>query len=116
MIFAARCEQGVGNEEFIKLLSQTSACDQILHETSHHYKLGYHLAANFAVIHKRFELWSITELPEEIATKAFMKPVKGIQYALDNAIESIRRKGKDPYAIVIPQGGLIVPMVKKMLK
>jgi hypothetical protein len=58
-------------------------------------------------------MWAVTDLEDKIISKALLKPYSDIQKAIDDAIKTIKNKGKKPRVIVMPFGSLTVPYLKK---
>jgi hypothetical protein len=56
-------------------------------------------------------MWAVTDLDDEIVNKAMMKPYKCIQSALDDAVNTIKGKNKQPRVVVMPLGSLTIPLV-----
>ena len=75
------------------------------------YKLGYHKAAKMAHIGTYAQMWCVSDLDEDILRGAKFNPQKSVQEALDKAIELITAQRKEPYAIILPQGSLTVPLI-----
>jgi nickel-dependent lactate racemase len=113
IILVSKCRTGVGEDSFLNLLGQADTCQQVLGILDDEYKLGYHKAAKMAQIGTRSEMWAVTDLEDKIISKALLKPYSDIQKAIDDAIKTIKNKGKKPRVIVMPFGSLTVPYLKK---
>lgn len=113
IILVSKCRTGVGEDAFLKLLGGASSCCDVLEKLSDEYKLGYHKAAKMAQIGTRSEMWAVTDLDENVIKKALMKPYSNIQKALDDAIKTIKDKGKKPQIVVMPFGSLTIPFLKR---
>jgi hypothetical protein len=59
------------------------------------------------------QMWAVTDLDDETIKKAQLKPYKDMQSAVDDAIQIIKDKGKKPRTVIMPQGSLTVPYIKK---
>ena len=111
IILVSKCRDGVGEDAFLELLSKADSPKKILDILGDEYKLGYHKAAKMAQIGIRAEMWAVTDLDEETIKKAQLKPYSDIQSALDDAIKTVKARGKLPRTIVMPSGSLTVPLI-----
>jgi nickel-dependent lactate racemase len=109
LILVAACREGLGEEAFVKILSSSSNVTEVLEKVRVEYRLGYHKAAKMAEVFNRAEVWGLTELPDELLKKIFIKPVKNLQKALDTALAE---KGPDAGVIFMLDGSVTVPSVK----
>lgn len=112
IILVSKCRDGVGEETFLELLGKADSPKKILDILGDEYKLGYHKAAKMAQIGIRAQMWAVTDLDAETIKKAQLKPYSDIQSAVDDAVEVIKKKGKQPKIIVMPSGSLTIPLVK----
>ena len=110
LILVSKCRDGVGEDAFLQLLCKADSPQKILDILDDEYKLGYHKAAKMAQIGIRAQMWAVTDLDDEIIKKSQLKPYPDIQFALDDAIEIIKKKGKQPRIVVMPSGSLTVPL------
>jgi nickel-dependent lactate racemase len=113
MILISKCHTGVGNDNFLKLLSKADTPDEVMNLIGGEYKLGSHKAIRILKIKSKAKIFAVTDLDDQIIEKSKMKPYKNIQKALDDAIEFIKTKGKKPKVIIIPDGSHTVPMVEE---
>jgi nickel-dependent lactate racemase len=89
IILVSACRTGVGPETFLNLLASANTPKDALEKISHTYKLGYHKAAKMAEIGLKCKMMAVTKLDPEIARKAHMEPVGGLQEAVDKAISEL---------------------------
>lgn len=113
IILVSKCRTGVGEDAFLDLLGSETSCHAVLEKLGAEYKLGYHKAAKMAQIGTRAEMWAVTDLDDPIIKKAQLKPYQEIQKAFDDAIKTIKQKGKQPQIIVMPYGSLTIPYCKE---
>lgn len=113
IILVSKCRTGVGEDAFLDLLGSEPSCHAVLKKLGAEYKLGYHKAAKMAQIGTRAKMWAVTDLDDPIIKKAQLKPYQDIQKALDDAIKTIKKKGKQPRIIVMPYGSLTIPFYKE---
>lgn len=111
IILASKCRDGVGEDAFLELLGKADSPQRILDILGSEYKLGYHKAAKMAQIGIRAQMWAVTDLDDEIIKKSQLKPYSDIQFAVDDAVEVIKKKGKKPRTVVMPSGSLTVPLI-----
>ncbi len=110
LILVSKCREGVGDDTFLKLLSQASTPEEVYKIIKKGYKLGYHKAAKIAEVATWADLWAVTSLDPEIIRKALMKPYGELQKAVDDAINIIKNRGEEPRIIILPQGSITVPI------
>jgi len=113
IILVSKCRDGIGEEAFLKLLSQANTHQDVFNLIDNEYKLGYHKAGKMAQIGIHSQMWAVTDIKESIIKKALMKPCNSIQGALDDAIKTIKNKNREPRIIVMPAGSLTIPLIKK---
>jgi nickel-dependent lactate racemase len=112
LILVSSCREGIGDEEFAKLLGSCKTPDEALQKINENYKLGYHKAAKMASVSKRISVQAYTELNDNMVRSLFLEPVHDLQQALDDAMEQARRKGiANPTVLVLPDGCVTVPLV-----
>lgn len=112
LILVSSCREGIGDEEFAKLLGSCKTPDEALQKINENYKLGYHKAAKMASVSKRISVQAYTELSDSLVKSLFLEPVHDLQQALDNALEHAKRKGiANPTVLVLPDGCVTVPSV-----
>ena len=110
IIIVSKCRDGVGEDTFLDLLCRADSPQKVLDILGDEYKLGYHKAAKMAQIGTRAAMWAVTDLPDETVKKAMLKPYPDIQSAINNAINTIKKKGRKPKIIVMPAGSLTIPL------
>jgi len=110
IILVSKCRDGVGEDAFLELLGKADSPQRILDILGSEYKLGYHKAAKMAQIGIRAQMWAVTDLDDEIIKKSQLKPYSDIQFAVDDAVKIIKKKGKQPRIVVMPSGSLTVPL------
>lgn len=106
IILVASCRGGIGSEQFFKLLTLHNHPGKVLEAVREGYRLGYHKAYRIAELALKAEIWAVTELEASLLRKAFMKPYRSLQKALE---EAFKVKGADARVFVIPDAGLTVP-------
>ncbi|WP_292462176.1 nickel-dependent lactate racemase [Methanolobus sp.] len=112
IILVSKCRQGVGDDAFLNLLCSANTCEEVMCKIDEGYKLGYHKAAKMVQIGVYAEMWAVSELDDATVRKAKLQPCMDIQGTFDRAVAKIRNQGKEPYAVILPQGSLTVPLLK----
>jgi nickel-dependent lactate racemase len=113
IILVSKCRDGVGESSFLDLLCQADSPQSVFDILGEEYKLGYHKAAKMAQIGMRAQMWAVTDLDDETIKKSMLKPYRDIQSAVGDAVKIIRDNGKQPRTVIMPQGSLTVPYLKK---
>ena len=113
IIIVSKCRDGVGEKQFLELLSRADTSKQVFELLDVEYKLGYHKAAKMAQIGLRAEMWMVSDLENSIIKNAKLKPYKSIQIALNDAVDLIKSNGKIPHIIIMPSGSLTIPKLIK---
>jgi len=57
-------------------------------------------------------MWAVSDLDDETLKRSKLEPQPGIQKAFDRAIALIRSQDKEPYAVIMPQGSLTIPLIE----
>lgn len=113
IILVSKCYNGVGPDEFLKLLSKSDKPEKVLDTLKKKYRLGFHKSGKIAELATWADIYAVTDIKEELIKKAFMKPFKNIQDAIDAAVKKIEKNGEKIRIIFIPYGGLTVPFYQK---
>lgn len=113
IILVSKCPGGLGQQAFIDLLCKADSPEEVLEFLKNEYKLGYHKAGKIAELATWADIWAVTDLDSTVLKKAFINSCNGIQEAVDEAIKTIKNRGKKPNLIIIPYGSLTVPFCQK---
>jgi len=113
IILVSKCRDGIGEATFLDLLSKANTHNDVFNIIDDEYKLGYHKAGKMAQIGIRSQMWAVTDIDDDIIKKSLMKPYSDIQSAIDDAIKTIRSKGRQPRIVLMPSGSLTVPSIGK---
>jgi nickel-dependent lactate racemase len=112
LILVSSCRDGIGDEEYARLLAQASGPADALERIRAEYKLGYHKAAKMAMVSERAQVTAVTELPPEDLKKMFIASAPSPQAALDEALEKARGQGvKIPKILILPDACVTVPEI-----
>lgn len=108
LILVSKCRTGVGNDDFVRLLSQCSTPKDALARIDQQYVLGYHKAAKMAEIGLWAQTWAVTDLEDDLLRSVFLEPYHDLQGALDAAITE---KGPNAKVLFLLNGSITVPRV-----
>ncbi|MEO0019518.1 MAG: nickel-dependent lactate racemase [candidate division WOR-3 bacterium] len=107
-ITVSPCYDGVGNDDFVRVLQSCSTPDELLNMKPPEV-LGWHKAARLARIMQKAQLYTVMPgVKDELIRSVFMHPFSSIQAALDFALEKL---GKNATIYIIPDAGSLVPVV-----
>lgn len=109
IILSASCIEGYGEGVFEKWINQAQSPRDLIDEIQRNFKLGGHKAAAIAIVLEKCEIYLVSEMDDDLVRKAFMKPYKSMQEALDDAVSVL---GEDSTIAVMPFGGSTLPDIK----
>jgi nickel-dependent lactate racemase len=110
LILVAPCRQGIGPDNFCKLLLSSGEPDKIIKKAKEDYRLGYHKAARIAELSKKNEVWLVSEIEDKLLPEKFMKTSGSLQQTVAKAIDI---KGAEAKIIIFMDGGVTVPLVRE---
>lgn len=108
IILVASCKEGYGSDVFQKWIERATKSDDLVKEIHRNFELGGHKAAAIAMVLESCSIYLVSDLPDEIAKKVYMKPYSNLQLAYDAAIKSLGDKRK---TIIMPFGGSTLPVI-----
>jgi lactate racemase len=108
LILVANCGEGIGDEQYFRLLSGSKNPDDIIKAVDNGYRLGYHKAAKIAQLAKKSKICLVSSLDSDVVRKCFMEPYTDVQTALDEAL----RKDKEAKVTFLLNGFNCVPTQK----
>ena len=106
MILVAKCSEGIGNDNFYKLLKKTSNMDNVFSYIKRNYKLGYHKTAKILQFLQNHKLILVTDMPPSYFSGINIEVYSDVQDAI-NSLPIDNRK----IAIVF-NAAVCVPFVK----
>ena len=110
LILVTPCREGIGPDNFFRLLCDSENVTNVLERARMGYRLGYHKAVKFAETVQRGEVWTVTSLPDNQEREVFLHPFASIQNAVDQAY---RMKGTGARTAVLFVGDKTVPTVTR---
>lgn len=107
LILVSKCSNGIGPDNFYKLMTSCNSTEEITKKVEEEYKLGYQKAVKIANLKSRGSIWAVTNLDDEELKNVFMESKNDIQEAIELAIS--KTSGQITF---IPKGGTTVPKIK----
>lgn len=105
-ITVSRCHQGIGNDEFIRVLASCDQPERILKgEKSDN--PGWYKAARLARAMQKAKLYTVMGVEDRVIKSCFMTPFHSIREALTAAFQELGNKAK---LYIIPDAGTVVPI------
>jgi nickel-dependent lactate racemase len=102
IILVARCGEGLGNTVFEDWINAVGGPEEAIERLNNGFFQGGHKAALIGKLALKFKLYLVSDLPPEVARKAYFKPVSGVQEAFDMASADY---GPDARVLMVPYGG-----------
>lgn len=107
ILLVARCEEGIGNPAFFKMLSSSKDPRQVLDAISTKYRLGNHKAARIAELATRADIWIVTDLDREMMSSVNFTPFPSV----GDAVDLVLSENPDARVIVFTHGSVTIPKV-----
>jgi len=108
MIVASKCRKGIGDDEFIRVITTCKTPAEVIEKVANDFKLGHHKSAKLAEIMQWAEIWTVMPIDNKIIESVFMKPFSNLNLALQKAFE---KKGADVKVFILPDASLTVPLL-----
>lgn len=106
LILVSACRDGVGNDAFLRIMSEAGSPEEVEMLAADDYHLGYHKAARLAKLARRAKLRAVVGVEDAVVRRAFMEPYATAQDALDAALEA----RPDAGILVLMDAGNTVPV------
>ncbi len=108
VILVARCQDGMGNEKFLKLMQEHNI-DQLLNYPEEKIEIGGHRAFVTAKILKQYKVYVLSEISPKILKSIGFIPINKIE----EGIENIKKETGDNFKLyIIPNGKTVLPVLK----
>jgi len=111
VILVAKCEMGLGNPDFIRLLRSSLDPDEIRQRIENEYALGYHTAKHHLDMGEKAEIWAVTDIAPMVMEGLYVNPFPCLEVALQ---EAYRKKGPEAILAYLPQASITVPSLGKV--
>ena len=110
IVLISECREGIGSDTFAEWLLKASSVDELLNTKQEKIIVGGHTAVGNAKVLKKFDILVVSGIKKEDLEKRFYKHAKSIQ----DAVNWVKEKhGNDFKSYVMPQAGLIYPVLEK---
>ncbi len=101
IIVAAECSDGLGEENFADAMIGGMSPEELVEELKLNFVLGRHKASRIANIHLRSQIYFLSDLPQAIKERLFLKNFNLLSEAIDKALQE---KGPAARILIIPYG------------
>lgn len=109
IIVMGSCKEGIGEKVFEEWIMEAKTHKDLIDRVQANFRLGGHKAAAIAMVLEKADVYLVSEMPDELVEKCFLKPYHTAQEALDAAFEKL---GKNATVIAMPYGGSTLPKAK----
>lgn len=110
IIILGECEEGSGSAALEKALEENPSPDAIKAELEKNFVIGAHKAFAITRLMKKAHFILVSALDKELAKKLLFESVDDVDAAMRLAEKYV---GKDYKVLLMPQGSLTVPVLKK---
>ncbi len=109
IIVVGECRDGLGEGKFAQALNGKLSPQELIEELKKNFILGRHKASRVAKIHLDSEIYLVSNLPNEIKKKLFIKNFNSLEEAFS---EAIKVQGENAKVLVMPYGSSTLPVFK----
>ncbi len=110
VIIAGECAEGVGSDQYLQWMREYKTPERIEEKVRSDFIVGGHKAYAVTRLMKKAQFILVSSLDPELARTLLFTPAKDMKEALEIAS---RKLGARPRILLMPQGSLTVPIVKK---
>ena len=110
IILIGSCKEGLGEGVFEEWMTTMPSPRSMIERIRDNFKLGGHKAAAIAMVLENADIYLVSEMPDALVERMFLKPFPTAQAALDAAFEKL---GPDATVLSMPYGGSTLPRVKE---
>jgi nickel-dependent lactate racemase len=110
VIILGECVEGVGDDLYLEWMRNYKTPERIEAEVRAHFVVGGHKAYAVTRLMKKAQFLLLSGLDPDLSRTLLFTPVKDMNEALDLAFA---RLGPKPRILLMPQGSLTVPVMKK---
>lgn len=111
VIMVAECIEGSGSGVFEKTMDEYKTPAGVAEHVKQNFEIGIHKAFAVSRLTNKATFIFVSSLNKELAEKALFVPASCVNEAIEKAKEIL--KNDNPSIILMPQGGLTVPILKK---
>ncbi len=106
IILIGSCKEGLGSKVFEEWLLSAPTAHSMIERIGRDFQLGGHKAAAIAMVLENAEIYLVSDMPDALVERIFLKPAHSAQVALDAAFA---RLGPDATVLAMPYGGSTLP-------
>lgn len=110
VILLAECIEGVGSDMMVEWMKKYQTPERIEEEVRKNFVIGGHKAYAVTRLMKKATFILVSSLPTELSSLLLFTPAATLDEAVEKAHELL---GPAPSTLLMPQGGLTVPIVKQ---
>ena len=107
VILIAKCPEGMGNDVFSRWVHKGLEPDEVISKLKEKFEFGGHKLARLAMLRKRFELYLISDLPDNIAERCYFTPCTSVEEAMEMALRN-RKLQNRKNIIAVRSGDLLL--------
>lgn len=111
VIMVAECIEGSGSATFENTMDTYKTPAGVAEHVRHNFEIGIHKAFAVSRLTNKATFIFVSSLDKELAEKALFVPAGCVQEAIEKAKQILNKENPD--IILMPQGGLTVPILKK---
>ncbi len=108
LLLVAACPEGAGEENFVSALTAAPTPADALKAIEGPYRFGLHKVARLVEAVTRWNVWAMTELPDDVVEGVFFRPIHDLQAAVDEALAA----DPETRAVVLPSASITVPRAR----
>ncbi|MGE5483573.1 MAG: nickel-dependent lactate racemase [Ignavibacteriales bacterium] len=108
LVLVAACTEGLGDRVFERWLNEARSPREVMERIRHRFELGGHKAVAIARVVERARVFLVSDLPDHLVRRVWMKPFKTAEEALETALNE---QGPGAMVTVIPHGGSTLPEI-----
>ena len=108
IILVSACRMGLGDRAFWEVLASCRTPAQVAARVGDGYEVGWHKATRLAELLGRGDVWAVTTLDDDVLSRAFIRPYRDVQHALDDALAA--RPAGSRVAVLL-DASLAVPVI-----
>jgi nickel-dependent lactate racemase len=109
IMLVSPCREGIGEENFYKLLTSEKPRNEILKGIEENYTFGAHKAYRLLKKMEKFQVWLYSDLDPSVVAKARIKTIYDLSKGVNEALSSI---GNNAEVLVVNDATIMVPRVK----
>lgn len=110
VIILGECSEGVGSDDYLRWMKEYKTPEKIEEQVRANFIVGGHKAYAVTRLMKKAQFILVSSLDPELGRTLLFIPAKDMAEALELAFH---RLGSHPRIILMPQGSLTVPILKK---